>query len=58
MYILFYEDIHALIVRQIMFGIMIDHVFTTSFIWVILFYEAFKYGDGAKFWSCIGTNTE
>jgi len=30
-----------------------------SFIWmIILFDEAFKYGDGAKFWGYVGTNTE
>jgi hypothetical protein len=31
----------------------------TSFIWIIiLFDEAFKYGEGAKFWSYIGTKAE
>jgi hypothetical protein len=31
----------------------------TSFIWIIiLFYEAFKYGDGAKCWCYVGTNAE
>jgi hypothetical protein len=30
----------------------------TSFIWLILFDEAFKYDDGAKSWGYVGTNTE
>jgi hypothetical protein len=31
----------------------------TGFIWIIiLFYEAFKYDDGSKFWGYVGTNTE
>jgi hypothetical protein len=31
---------------------------TTSFQIVILFYEAFRYGDGAKCLDYVGTNTE
>jgi hypothetical protein len=25
---------------------------------IVLFDEAFKYGDGSKFWGYVGTNTE
>jgi hypothetical protein len=32
---------------------------STSFIWIIIFFdEAFKYGDGAKFWGYVVTNAE
>jgi hypothetical protein len=30
----------------------------TSFKWLVLFDEAFKCGDGAKFWDYVGTNVE
>jgi hypothetical protein len=31
----------------------------TSFIWIVVsFLEAFKYGDGAKFWSYVRTDAE
>jgi hypothetical protein len=30
----------------------------TTFICIISFYEAFEYGDGAKFWDYAGTNAE
>lgn len=31
----------------------------TNLIWItVLFDEAFKYGDGAKFWGNAGTNAE
>jgi hypothetical protein len=44
------------------FGALKDygHTCTTySFIWIIiLFEEALKYGDGAKFWRNVGTSAE
>jgi hypothetical protein len=30
----------------------------TTFICIISFYQAFKYGDDAKFWDYTGTNAE
>jgi hypothetical protein len=36
---------------QIKFGIVKGH----SYIYIILFEEAFKYGDSAKFWGYVGT---
>jgi hypothetical protein len=41
------------------FGIVRDHGHTTSFIWIIILFDAvFKYDDGANFLGYVGINAE
>jgi hypothetical protein len=51
-----HEPLHLLL--QINFGTVNVVDIPTSFIWIIMFDEAFKYGDGAKIRDYIGTNAE
>jgi hypothetical protein len=37
---------------------MIMDIFRSFIVIIIFFHEAFKYGDGAKFWGYVGTNAE